>query len=195
MTSSKREKLIDTALGLFCRDGFHATGIDKILAEAGVSKMTLYKYFKSKDELIIAALRRKDEQYRNWLMQEVERKAKLPYDRILAVFDALDTWFNQETFMGCVFVNAAAEYGDGNNPVHLVSAEHKRLICIYLTDLIRDAGYEEPEGLAEQLLLIIEGAIVSAHVIGERSVANKAKQTAIRLLGCSEAEQKTAANI
>lgn len=195
MTSSKREKLIDTALELFCRDGFHATGIDKILAEAGVSKMTLYKYFKSKDELIIAALRRKDEEYRNWLMKEVERNAKTPYERILAVFDALDTWFNQETFMGCVFDNAAAEYGDRNNPVHLVSAEHKRLMFIYLTGLIRDAGYEGPEELAEQLLLIIEGAIVFAHVMGEINVANKAKQAAIRLLGYTKIEQKTAANI
>ena len=195
MTSSKREKLIDTALELFCQNGFHATGIDKILAVAGVSKMTLYKYFISKDELIIAALRRKDEQYRNWLMQEVERYAKTPDERILAVFDALDVWFNQETFRGCVFVNAAAEYSERNNPVHLVSAEHKRLVCIYIAKLVMDAGYEDPEELAEQLLLIMEGAMIAAHVLGEKDVAHRAKQSAIRLLGCAQQKQGKAANM
>ena len=70
---SRRDELVDTALRLFYTRGFNATGIDKILAEAGVAKMTLYKHFRSKEELILAALNRRDEQFRNWLMGEMEK--------------------------------------------------------------------------------------------------------------------------
>ena len=78
MASGKRDHLIDTALGLFSRYGYHAMGIDRILAESGVAKMTLYNHFKSKDELILAVLRRRDERFRNWFMRTVERRAKAP---------------------------------------------------------------------------------------------------------------------
>ena len=89
MAVSRRDHLVDTALEMFCRDGFHATGIDKILAHAGVAKMTLYNHFRSKDELILAALRRRDEKFRNWFMRAVERLGKTPRNRLLAIFDAL----------------------------------------------------------------------------------------------------------
>ena len=84
MAPSRRDHLVDTALELFIRDGFHATGIDKILAESGVAKMTLYKHFKSKDELILSALRRRDERFRNWFMRAVESRAQAPRQRLLA---------------------------------------------------------------------------------------------------------------
>ncbi len=86
MASSKREHLIDIARRLFYRDGFHNTGIDAILAEAGVAKMTLYKHFKSKEELILACLHRQDEEFRNGLMQRVEKQSGEP-DRTLGPSD------------------------------------------------------------------------------------------------------------
>ncbi|HDL16453.1 MAG TPA: TetR/AcrR family transcriptional regulator, partial [Rhizobiales bacterium] len=90
---SKKEHLVDTAVKLFGRDGFNATGIDKILQEAGVARMTLYKHFKSKDELILAALRRRDEQFRIWFKSAVEKTGGSPAQRLLASFDALEEWF------------------------------------------------------------------------------------------------------
>ena len=84
MPSDRREHLLDTALSLFGTEGFHATGIDKILASAGVAKMTLYNHFRSKDELILAALRRRDERFRHWFVREVEHRAATPRDRLLA---------------------------------------------------------------------------------------------------------------
>ena len=90
MALSRRDHLVETALGLFMRDGFHATGIDAILAEAGVAKMTLYNHFKSKDELILAALRLRDEQFLEWLVSAVEARADKPRGRLLALFGALD---------------------------------------------------------------------------------------------------------
>ena len=89
MPLSKRDHLVETARRLFYRDGFHNTGIDAILAEAGVAKMTLYKHFKSKDELILAVLRRQDEEFRNQLMRRVEKDHKGPRERLLGLFDVI----------------------------------------------------------------------------------------------------------
>ncbi len=182
MAASRREQLIDTALDLFYREGFHATGVDRILAEAGVAKMTLYKHFKSKDELILAALRRRDERFRDWFMREVERRAKAPRERLLVAFDVLGEWFAGRDFSGCMFINAAAEFGKAEDPAHTLSAEHKRLLLDYLRTLARAAEAAQPDALARQLVILMEGAIVVAHVCGDRGAAQDAKAAAQVLL-------------
>lgn len=181
--SSRRDDLIDTALRLFYTQGFHATGIDKVLAEAGVAKMTLYKHFKSKDELILAVLNRRDEQLRDWLMGEMEAASSDPRRRLLAMFDALEVWFRGRAFKGlgfsgCAFINAASEFGDQDHPAHRISSEHKRRIVDYLTKVCADAGARNPSGLAEQLALLKEGAIVTAQVRGMPEAAGIAKSIA-----------------
>ena len=183
MADSRREHLVETALRLFYTHGFHATGIDKILAEAGVAKMTLYKHFRSKDELILAALRRRDELFRNWLMGAMEQAGSDPHARMLAMFDALDDWFNGRAlsalgFHGCAFIKAAGEFDDPDHAVHRASAEHKRMIVDYLAGLAVAAGAAEPKALAEQLALLKEGAIVTAQVRGMRQAAGSAKVVA-----------------
>ena len=129
MPSSKRELLVDTAIDLFYRDGFHATGIDKILAESGVAKMTLYKHFKSKDELILAALRKRDEIFRNDFMNAVAARAKAPRDRLLAVFDVLGDWFATRGFSGCIFAGGCGfgleDQPDQGNPHQYDHQRHK----------------------------------------------------------------------
>ncbi len=178
MTRSRREHLVDTALELFSREGYHATGIDKILAKAGVAKMTLYNHFKSKDELILAALRRRDEQFRNWFMRDVERRGRTPRGRLLAVFDTLGAWFDNPKFSGCSFINASAEFGSPDDPIHGACAEHQHLVLGYLTELARAAGAKDPERLAESLMLLMEGAIVLRHVACRRDSARKARAAA-----------------
>ncbi len=182
MAASRREHLLDTALELFYRDGFHATGIDRIVAEAGVAKMTLYKHFKSKDELILAALRRRDERFRNWFMRAVERRAATPRGRLLAVFDALGEWAAGEAFSGCMFINAAAEFERADDPIHAAAAEHKRLVLAYLRELAAAAGAADPDSLARQLFLLEEGAIVAAYVVGDTGAHADAKAAAEVLL-------------
>lgn len=177
---SRREHLVETALRLFYTHGFHATGIDKILAEAGVAKMTLYKHFRSKDELILAALRRRDELFRNWLMGAMEHASRDPRERMLSMFDALDDWFHGRAlgalgFHGCAFIKGAGEFDEPNHPVHRACAEHKRLIVDYLAALAATAGATDPEALAEQLALLKEGAIVTAQVRGMAGAAQQAK--------------------
>ena len=182
MASPKRDHLVATALGLFNRDGFHATGIDKILSEAGVAKMTLYKHFKSKDELILAVLRRRDEEFRNWFMRAVESRAKTPRARLLAVFDAIAEWLKGRDFSGCMFINASAEFAPHDDPIHGAAAEHKRLIQAYLRELAQAAGADDAPGLAMELMLLMEGAIVMTYVAGVAGAASQAKAAARKLL-------------
>ncbi|MDJ0950355.1 MAG: TetR family transcriptional regulator [Alphaproteobacteria bacterium] len=182
MTASRRDHLVDTALSLFNRDGFHATGIDKILAEAGVAKMTLYNHFRSKEDLIAAALRRRDEELRDWFVAEVERRAKDPRGRLLAIFDVLDDWFSEPDFEGCLFLNACGEYHTQTHPIHRLCAEHKAEVHGYVRRLAKAAGAEKPGRLAKQLGLLMEGATVMAHAAGDTSPARQAKRAAEVLL-------------
>jgi AcrR family transcriptional regulator len=179
MTSCiRRDHLVDTALNLFSHYGFHATGIDRILAEAGVAKMTLYRHFKSKDELILAALCLRDELYRKWFMGEIERLAASPQDRLLALFNALEIWFKSNEFTGCCFNNAVAEFGDKNHPIHTAAAEHKRSVRDYIVNLTEAADATDPKVLADQLMMLMEGAIVSARVTGNAASARQAQSAA-----------------
>ena len=182
MASSKRDHLIDTALQLFSRDGFHATGIDKILRESGVAKMTLYNHFRSKDELILAVLRRRDETFRNWFMRTVEASTDSPRQRLLAIFDVLEQWFRQDGFCGCTFINATAEFGERTDVIRGSCAEHKRLVLDYLETLAAAAGARDPKALAFALNLLAEGAIVTAQVMGMKDAAQRAKESAAILI-------------
>ncbi len=125
---SRRDHLIDTAIRLFNRDGFHATGIDAILAEAGVAKMTLYNHFKSKDDLIVAALEVRDERWMAWFRGDLNRRARTPERRLLLIFELLGEWFGQPDFRGCMFINAASEYCGLDPRIAEVSARHKQLV-------------------------------------------------------------------
>ena len=178
MASSRRDHLVDTAVRLFGRDGYHATGIDKILAESGVAKMTLYKHFKSKAELILAALRRRDETFRNWFMRAVESRASTPRARLLAIYDAIEEWFGADDFSGCMFINASAEFASHDHPIHAACAEHQRLVFGYVRDLAAAAAAGNPEELAEQLVLLLQGSIIVAYVAGEVGAVRRARKAA-----------------
>lgn len=175
---SKRDIIVATALQLFYRHGFNATGIERIIKEAGVSKKTLYNHFKSKDELVLATLRQRDELFRNNLMRETERLGSTPRERLLSVFDVLHQWFQQKDFSGCMFINASAEFSSHQDPNHIISAEHKRLVRDYIRGLAEQAGVNNAEVLSRQLNLLVEGAIVDAHVSGNSEAAIVAKAMA-----------------
>jgi AcrR family transcriptional regulator len=192
MASLRRDHLVGTALALFSKHGYHATGIDRILAESGVAKMTLYKHFRSKDDLILAALRRRDEEFRRWFQAEIENRATAPHERIMAVFDVLETWFKDPEFNGCCFIHAAGEYGGKDNPVHAAAAEHKARVQSYLRDLAQSAGVSAADDVAHQLMLLVNGAIVAAHVSGDTTAARGARILAEALLAGILGEKKAA---
>lgn len=193
MASSKRDQLIDTAIALFYRDGFHATGIDRILAESGVAKMTLYKHFKSKDELIEAALRQRLEPSRQMMAWALENLA--PRAAILTVFDGLHQLLHGKEFFGCAFVNAAAEFHDREHPIHRVAALHKANAQLHFRTALERLGVAEPERLARQLQYLMEGAITMAHVQGPAEQAREAKDAAAVLLGAAGVATSDATNV
>ncbi len=178
MARDRRDELVETALDLFGREGFHATGIDRILAEAGVAKMTLYHHFRSKDELILAALRLRDERFRNEFMRRVEKSTEDPAERLPAIFDVLAEMFDAKTSHGCTFINACAEYGDRDSAIHGIAAEHKRLVLAFIEELTTAAGARDPAGLACQLCLLMEGVAVTAQVSGDEHAARHARAAA-----------------
>jgi AcrR family transcriptional regulator len=176
--SPKRDHLVDVAAAIFRRDGFHATGIDTILAEAGVAKMTLYNHFKSKDELIVAALQAEGARYAGWLRERADALAEEPGERLLAIFDALEEWFEGGTFSGCLFMKAACEYGAVAHPVHAAAAAQKRGVYDYFLENAQSARLKDPRNLAQQLLVLHEGAIAVAHEFGAPLAARQAKRAA-----------------
>ncbi len=178
----RREVLIDTAIELFAEQGYHATGIDTILAKSGVSKKTLYRHFRSKDELILAALKKYDSQFRNSFMRQVEERAGTPRNRLLAIYDVAADWFEQNNFYGCMYINAIGEFSDPDTPIRQVCKEFKSLVRRYIEDLCREMGAADPTALAEELALLFEGAIVTAQVSQQKSKAAQIAKTAASAL-------------
>lgn len=180
--AEKRAHLMDVAAELFNRYGYHAAGVDRVIAEAGIAKTTLYRHFKSKEDLIVAVLRQIDERFRTEMHQYVVQATPDPGQRILATFDFLEKWFSESSFYGCPFVSAAAEYGDRANPVFQEAKIHKQLMLAYLEELARAADLADPAEVARQICLIQEGATAVAQVTGDPDAAQRAKRMAARLI-------------
>jgi len=188
---SRRDELVEAALRLFLRDGFHATGIAAVLVEADVSKMTMYHHFPSKDELILAALDLRDLRFRDWLFGRMQVLGQTPRAQVLALFDALGEWFQGravlsgtefEVFRGCPFAKAAAEFPGIETPIHQQAAGHKKRIMEGLGDMCHKAQLPEPERLARRLMILKEGAIADATITGDSASAAEAKLMAVRML-------------
>ncbi len=180
--AQKRGHLINVAIEMFNRLGYHAVGVDQIIAEAGIAKTTLYRHFHSKDELIVAVLRRIDEQYRDDMRQAINALARAPKQKLLASFDFLEDWFKDRTFYGCPFMSAAGEYNVRTNPVFQEALLHKRLMIAYFEELARAAELDEPTRVAEEINLLHEGATAVAQINGDPTTARKAKAVAARLI-------------
>ena len=175
---SKREQLIETAVELFSQHGIHATGIDRIVEQSGVTKKTLYAHFRSKEELVLAALRHYDGQFRQSFMRQVEAKGGTPKTRLLAVFDVAELWFRQNNFYGCMFINAVGEHSEADTPLRHVCHEFKQMMGGFIRDLCEKEGVRNPEALADEIALLLEGAIVTAQVSNKPEAARIAKRAA-----------------
>ena len=180
----RKQHLIDTAYRLFNEFGYHATGIDRILLESGVSKATLYKHFRSKEALILAVLEQRHTELTEQTEAGMSRARALGEPEVLAIFDGLDQWFQTKGFFGCNFINASAEYGQRGEAIHDFAALHKERLRCSLERSLQSASPELKVELSEQLMMLFEGAIVSAHVRGKRNAAQVAKKAAQRLVAC-----------
>ncbi len=180
--ANARERIDQTAYELFSRHGIRAVGVDTISVRSGVAKMTLYKHYPSKQELALAFLRRREELWtRSWLQQEVERRARPPAERLLAVFDVFDKWFRRSDFEGCSFVKVLLEHGDPGHPVRKAAGAHIETVREFLRGLAADAGVHDADAFARQLQMVMTGSIVAAYA-GDRDAAGRAKEIGLLLL-------------
>ncbi|MEO1820285.1 TetR/AcrR family transcriptional regulator [Pseudomonas sp.] len=159
---STPQQIVASALGLFYRNGFHASGVDLLSREAGVTKKTLYRHYPSKDALIEAALELRHAQFMARLRTFVEQAAVA--HRPLAYIDFIADWVQEDDFCGCAFINASAEFAQMDAVPHQQAASHKQDIQAYLLALCTAAGASQPSPLATQLFLIGEGLIVGSQV-------------------------------
>jgi AcrR family transcriptional regulator len=177
-----RERILETAYDLFSRHGTRAVGVDSVIAEAGVAKMTLYRNFRSKDELILEFLRRREELWtRGWLQAEAERRGGTPAERLLAIFDTFGEWFAREDFEGCSFVNVLLAIDDREDSVRRASVEHLATIRGFVAGLAEEAGIGDPDAFARQWHILMKGSIVSA-AEGDREAAARARELGALLL-------------
>src|SRR3954464_3369079 len=171
---SARERILDTAYELFSRHGTRAVGVDRIIAECGIAKMTLYRNFPSKDELILAFLDRRAQRWTHeWLQCEAGRGGS-PAQCLLAVFDTFDGWFRQADFEGCSFINVMLEVVEPESPVRQATVRHLEAIRGFVGSLAEEAGIQDPEGFARQWHILMKGSIVSA-AEGDLEAAARAK--------------------
>lgn len=161
-----RERLVAAAIELFYRFGFNAVGIDQVIALAGVTKTTFYKHFEGKDDLMVAAVQRRDQ----WESTAWDRAIRQiagddPARQLVALLDVMDLWFNNPEFHGCMFMNAAAEFPNPHDPVHQVAVAHRRRMRDHWRELAREAGARDAdaEAFADCFTALIEGAFILRH--------------------------------
>ncbi len=178
-----RERIISAGIELFYRHGILAVSLDQVIEFAGVTKTTFYKHFEGKDDLVLACIRYRDA----WETQAWERAIRLmggddPRSQLVACFDVLDVWFNDPDFRGCMFVNSAIEVPDKRDPIHIAAAAHVKRNRDNFRDLAVRAGAKDPEGFADQYMILVDGTLMLRHVLGRDDAAKVAKPAAIDLV-------------
>src|SRR6202045_4999155 len=161
---SARGRLLSAATRLFCKNGINAAGIDAIIDEAGTAKTTLYKLFGSKTNLVHAVLESEGKQWREWFIGAIEAGGGDPQTKLARIFPALKKWFGEERFYGCPFINAGAEHDKDQKQFRNIALRHKKVVLAHIVKLAAEMGAADPEVLAHQLALLIDGAIVAAMV-------------------------------
>lgn len=171
---SARGRLLNAATRLFCKDGINATGIDAIIDEAGTAKTTLYKLFGSKTNLVHAVLESEGKQWREWFIGAIEAGGGDAQTKLARIFPALKTWFGEDRFYGCPFINAVAEHDKDQKQFRNIALRHKKVVLAHIEKLAAEMGATEPTLFAHQLALLIDGAIVAAMVSRDPGVADTA---------------------
>ena len=178
-TSSQppRERLLAASTDLFCRFGFHAVGVDTIVEAAGTAKTTLYKLFGSKDALVEAVLEREGRAWRDWFIGGLDAGDVSPRARLDRIAPLLREWFASERFYGCPFINAVGEHDKADDRMRRLALAHKRSVLDRIKALVDEAGAADPDGLAHQIGLVVDGAIVAALVTRDPQIVDVADRT------------------
>ena len=187
--ASAHDRLLNAATRLFCKNGINATGIDAIIDEAGTAKTTLYKLFGSKTNLVHAVLETEGRQWREWFIGAIEAGGGDAKTKLARIFPALKRWFGEERFYGCPFINAVGEHDKDQKQFRAIAMKHKKVVLAHLENLAAEMGAADPQMLAHQLALLIDGAVVAAMVSRDPGVADTAGLAAGALLGSAKGKR------
>jgi AcrR family transcriptional regulator len=183
VASNTRQRLVESASHRFYRDGFRNVGLDQVIDDVGISRTAFYKHFESKDDLMLEVL----ESMNRWI-QDVfrtmvrERGGISAAGQLAALFDVVERVIETDGFQGCIFVNAAMEFPLPHDPAHAAAARNKTAIQEIVHDLAERAGAADPQALAEELCLIMEGVYVTRQVTGRPDAIQIARRLADRVL-------------
>jgi AcrR family transcriptional regulator len=173
-----RERIIRTAYELFRAHGVNAVGVDRIVADASVAKTTLYRHFRSKDDLVVAVIERHRELWTHgWLEHEVQARGRTPAGRLHAIFDVLDDWFRETSYPGCLFTNTLLETHELRSPIHKAAVQGIEDIYAFLLRLAEEAGTKDPAALAHRIQILMRGSFVAA-VEGNKAAVREAGEVA-----------------
>jgi AcrR family transcriptional regulator len=176
-----KDKVFQTAAQLFYQYGYRAIGVDTLAAESGIGKMTLYRHYPSKDDLIVAYLKDSNDLFWN-NFEEITKDAVTPRDKLLAFFEALQEYVNTPACYGCPFLNVATEYPETDYPGHQMALEHKQSVRAKFRELAKEAGALDPGVLSDQLFLLMDGAYMAARMFGPRNPASHLASAARTLI-------------
>ncbi|MBZ0279230.1 MAG: TetR/AcrR family transcriptional regulator [Anaerolineae bacterium] len=175
---SARQIILETAADLFFREGFRAVGVDTIIKQADIAKMTLYRHFPSKDDLIVAYLQDTNDKFWAWFNEATAQTEDQPVAQLIAFFKALEKLVTTPHCYGCPFLNAVVDFPDKNHPGHQVALEHKQAVRSRFRELAYHSGAQTPDILADQLLLLMDGAFMAVRMFGSSNPASHVAQAA-----------------
>jgi AcrR family transcriptional regulator len=182
LSASARERIDQAAYELFSRHGIRAVGVDAVIARSGVAKRTLYLHYPSKERLVLAFLRRREELWtRAWLQAGVERRAGSASERLLAVFDLFERWFRRSDFEACAFIKVLFEHDDPDDPIRKSTEDHIRTVRALVTQMAEEARVRDPDDFARQWQMVMMGSIIAAYA-GDRDAARRARKLGVLLL-------------
>ncbi|MCM3626187.1 TetR/AcrR family transcriptional regulator [Paenibacillus glycanilyticus] len=175
---SKKEHILKIASGLFNKQGIRATGVDQVVSESQIAKMTLYNHFQSKDELVLAYLRGQDEQWRKWFESSVNKQGTNPSEKLLAIYDVLGEWFEDPDFNGCTYIKTASEFLDRSHIYFEAAHHYKMFMREFIASLVEELETSNREALTNRLFLLVEGAITTRMMQTDLESARHARETA-----------------
>jgi len=172
-----REKILIAAAQLFYGKGFNQVSVNEVIANSDVARATFYRYFPSKDELILEVMRFQAKRWLKWFEDALNQRASSPKGKILASFDVLREWYISPDYHGCPFIKAALEIADVSHPVNQVAVMGRQSIRTYIFKLALEAGIPKPEVFSQQYLLLVSGSILMASIEDNPTGAEYARET------------------
>jgi AcrR family transcriptional regulator len=172
-----REKILISAADLFYCKGFERVSIKDVIANSDVARRTFYRYFPSKDELILEVMRFQAKRWLEWIEETLNQRASSPREKILTSFDVLQEWFDSPDFHGCPFIKGALEIADVSHPVNQVAVMARQSVRTYIFKLALEADIPKPEVFSQQYLLLLGGSILMASIEDSSMGAEYARET------------------